>query len=291
MKHVLGLAVGFALAPAMVASAQAAVPAAPSARGTVSTRSKRGVKAPVIPVAPVPADALTALVGADLEVAARAVSVLGAHEAAAAHEALLDALALGLHPAVAAPALAALAVHPAPLDVVTLARYASHATPSVRASAVAALAVYPSSEAQGLVLTALRDTLAPVRAAAALAAGRGRIRAAVEPLMVLLTRGEEPAARGLALLADADLVKILVGQLGKVPEPALAATLGGVLARPDVTEDIRLDVVRGLGKLQDPGALRALGDYVARTPKQPVHVSRQEAEMIVDARARAGGGQ
>ena len=289
MKHVLWLAVGLALAPAMVASAQPAAPAAPTARGKVVTRGKRGAKAPVAPVAPVPADALTGLVGTDLEGAARAAAVLGAHEAAAAHEALLDALALGLHPAVAPAVLAALAVHPGPLDVVTLARYARHATPSVRAAAVAALAAYPGAEAQTVVLAALRDTIAPVRAAAALAAGQGRIRAAVDPLMQLLTRGEEPAARGLALLADADLVKILVGQLGKVPEPTLAAALGGVLARPDVTEDIRLDAVRGLGTIQDPAALRALGDYVARAPTQPVRVSRQEAEMIVGA--RAGGGQ
>lgn len=275
--------VGLAIAVATPAMAQPAAPAAPA-------RKVRASKAPKAkPAATIAAADLAALSGANVEAAAKAAEALGAMALPAAHDALLDALALGLAPAVAVPAITAVSAHPAPNDVVALVRYARHLHPAVRSAALAALALYPSPVAQAVVVAGLRDQVGMVRGAAAAAAARGRIRAAVEPLFVLLARGEEPAGRALAALADADLARKIAEQLGKVPDATLAVTLGAVLKRPDLVDPVRVEVVRAIGKIQDPAAITALTGYLDATPKTPPRTSRQEAAMIVEA--RVGGGK
>ena len=224
-----------------------------------------------------------------LEEAAKAADELGASPEPAAHDALLDALAWGLPPAVAVNAIAALGQHPAPPDVVALTRYAGHHNPTVRGAAFAALAMYPDPAAHKVVIAGLHDTTGSVRGAAAAAAAKGHVREAIEPLFALLARSEEPAARALAQMADADLVRRIGDQLGKVPDPVLAQCLGLILKRADFGPDaVRVEVVRALGKIQDQAALTALSDYVDATPKNPVRPSRDEAQKMVEA--RLGGG-
>jgi hypothetical protein len=50
-----------------------------------------------------------------------------------------------------------------------------------------------------------------------------------------------------------------------------------------------VDLVRAIGKIQDPAAVAALTDYVDSTPKTPPRTSRHEAELIVSARLGGGG--
>lgn len=242
---------------------------------------QRGKKPPAVDLSA----EIAALNGSDLEAAARAADVLGTRPEPLAHDALLDALALGLPPAVAPNAFAALAKHPAPLDVASLKRYAAHHTPSVRSAAIAALAMYPNPDAKQAVANALRDPVASVRAAAASAAGKGRIRDAVDELLALLAKGEEPAARALATMADTELARTIADHLGKVPEASLALTLGLILKRPDFGPDAeRVEIVRTLAKIPDSSAVTALTDYLDATPKTPPRPSRQEAQGVVEAR-------
>jgi hypothetical protein len=124
-----------------------------------------------------------------------------------------------------------------------------------------------------------------VRAAAAAAAARGRVRDAEDPLLLLLAKGEEPAARALAALADPVLAARIADQLGKVPDASLALCLGAVLRRPDFGPDpARVEVVRAIAKIQDASAVTALTDYIEATPKNPPRPSRHEAELVVEAR-------
>jgi HEAT repeat protein len=228
---------------------------------------------------------VTALMSADVEVAARAAETLGASDVPAAHDALLDALALGLHASVAVPVINALAVHPAPLDVAALKRYAGHHSPSVRSTALTALAMYPDPGAHAAVVAGLHDPVGIVRGAAATGAGRGRVREAVEPMLQLLARGEESSARSLAQLADADLARKIADQLGKVPDPTLALCLGAILKRADFGPDpARVEVVRSIAKIQDASAVTVLTEYLDTTPKNPPRASRREAELVVEAR-------
>jgi len=232
---------------------------------------------------------IAALGGTGVEEAAKAADALGASADPAAHDALLDALAWGLPPAVAVNAIQALGQHPAPPDVPALKRYAGHHNPSVRSAAFGVLAMYPSPEAHQLVIAGLHDATGIVRGAAAAAAAKGHIREAIEPLFALLARGEEPASRALAAMADADLARKIGDEFGKVPDAALAQCMGLILKRADFgPDDARVEIVRALGKIQDAAALAALGDYVDATPKNPPRQSREEAQKMIEA--RVGGG-
>jgi HEAT repeat protein len=230
------------------------------------------------------------LSGADVEAASKAAAALGSATEPAAHDALLDALALGLPPAVAGDAIAALAPHAAPPDVLALRRYATHRKEAVRSAALAALAGYPDPQAHAAVVAGLHDPTASVRAAAATAAGKARVREAVDSLMALLAKGEDPAGKALAAMADPELARRIAEQLGSVPDTALAQCLGGILKRADFGPDpARVEIVRAIAKIQDQVAVTVLTDYVDSTPKNPIRPSRKEAETIVEA--RLGGGK
>jgi pyruvate dehydrogenase E2 component (dihydrolipoamide acetyltransferase) len=284
-----------ALSPA--AGAQPAAPAAPAAPAP-AVPAKQPAKAPKkapagkqtgIPVKVDLGPAISALNGAGNDDAIKAAQSLAASGDAAAHDALLDALAFGLSPNVAIAALAALGAHPAPPDVVALVRYAAHRNPGVRSAAVSALAVYPAPAARKALVAALRDENQAVRGAAAAAAAKGRAREAIDPLFELLARNEDSASKALAAMADADLARKIGDHFGKVPEPILASTLGLVLKRPDFGPDpARVELVRAIGKIQDPSAVTALQEYVKATPKNPPRPSRDEADKMV--KARVGGG-
>lgn len=265
--------------PAAPAAKAPAAKAAPAGKGAKKGAPKGIDLAPTI----------AALMGPDLEPAAHAAETLGASSDPAAHDALLDALAMGLPPAVAVVAVSALALHPAPPDVAALVRYANHHAPSVRSASLGALALYPDPVAKKAIVAGLHDQAGVVRGAAAGAASKGHVREALDPLFELLARGEEPAARALAGVADADLVRRIGDQLGKVPEPTLAQTLGFILKRADVAEPLKIDVVRAVGKIQDSSAVTVLSDYVDATPKTPARESRNEAQKMVEA--RLGGGK
>src|SRR5262249_44228743 len=157
-------------------------------------------------------------------------------------------------------------------------RYAGHHNPMVRSAALGSLAMYPDPVARKAVIAGLRDLTGAVRAAAAAAVAKGRMRDAVEPLFALLARGEDSAAKALAAMADTDLARKIGEQFGKVPEAILAQTLGMVLKRNDFGPDeARVELVRAIGKIQDPQAIAALTDYIDATPKNPPRQSRQEA--------------
>lgn len=259
-----------------------------AAAASASAAPKAG-KAPAKKAEPI-APLVTALWAADVEGAAKAAEQLGALDLAAAHDALLDALAFGLPAAVAIPAMAGLTVHPAPPDVAMLVTYARHRNPTIRSSALGALALYPDPKARASVAFGLHDSMGVVRAAAATAAAKGHVRESHEALFALLARGEEPAARALAQLADPELARKIAEQLGQVPDATLALCLGLVLRRSDFGPDpARVELVRAIAKIQDASAVTALTDYIDNTPKNPPRPSRHEAEMVVGARLSGGG--
>ena len=279
--------VGLACALGGAAFAQPAEKAPPApAKAAKQPAAKKKGKGPKVELAP----AIAAINGANVEAAVKAAEALGASPEPAAHDALLDALAMGPPPTVAIVAISALTQHPAPPDVTALKRYAGHRNPMVRSAALGSLATYPDPVARKALIAGLRDMTGAVRAAAAAAAAKGRVREAVEPLFELLGRNEEPAAKALAAMADADLARKIGEQFGKVPEAILAQTLGMVLKRSDFGPDpARVELVRAIGKIQDPQAIAVLTDYVDATPKNPPRASRQEAQKMVEA--RMGGGK
>lgn len=278
---------GLACALTGPALAQPAAPPAPPAAKAKKARAKKAPKAAAVKVDLAPA--ISALNGGNNDAAVKAAATLATSADPAAHEALLDALAFGMPPAVAIAAMNALTAHAAPPDVAALVRYAGHHNPSVRSAAVSALAMYPAPAARKALVGGLRDMNPGVRAAAASAASKAKAKDAVDAMLMLLARGEESASTALAAMADADLARKLGDQLGKVPDAMLAKTLGLVLKRPDFGPDsARVALVRAIGKIQDASAVAALTDYLDATPKNPPRESRQEAQKMVEA--RLGGG-
>lgn len=260
-----------------LAGSPAAAPAAKKAP------SKAG-KAPVKPAKQDLSPLVKELTSTNPEVAVKAAQTLGASTDPGAHEALLDALAWGMPSSVAIASITAVSQHPAPPDVAALKRYADHHNPSVRSAAFGALALYPDPAAQAAIARGLHDQLATVRAAAAAAAAKGRVRISVEPLFALIARGEEPAAQAVATMADPELARKLGEQIGKAPDATLAHALSLIIKRNDFPETARVEIVRTIGKIKGPEAVTALTDYIDATPKNPPRQSRQEAEKMVEAR-------
>ncbi|MBA3452706.1 MAG: HEAT repeat domain-containing protein [Deltaproteobacteria bacterium] len=272
MTHARWLWVGIAI---VIASSSSAT-GQPAKKGPAKGAAKK---------VDVSAEAIAALGGTDVQAAAKAAEQLGASALPAAHDGLLEALALGLHAAVAVPAIDALVLHPAPPDVLALRRYAGHVNPAVRSAAINALASYPDPKAHAVVVGGLRDPVGSVRTASANAAGRAKIKLAIEPMMQLFAKGEESSARALAALADPDLARKLAEQLGKVPDATLVIALAAMLKRSEFGPDaVKVEIVRAMGKIQDASALAALTDYIDATPKTPARTSRQEAVLMVEAR-------
>ncbi|MCL4227791.1 MAG: HEAT repeat domain-containing protein [Myxococcales bacterium] len=263
----LSLAAPWSLAPGGVPEASAQPRPAP--RGAKVKKGKVDVAAQ-----------RAALLAGDVERAAAAAAELGKTDDPAAHAALLEGLGTGLHPEVAVAALAALGAAPRPGDLTTLTRYLRARPPAVRAAAVRALGAH--ADAGALILTALRDQAEPVRAAAAEAVVARRPRGAAEPLVALLDKGELPAARALAAIADAELARVVAERIGTAPDGVLAQCLGQILVRPDFGPDpARVQVVLALAKLAGPEAITALGDYIDATPATPPRASRREAENVL----------
>ena len=229
------------------------------------------------------AKATAAVGGGDVAAAVTAATALGAAKESAAREALLDALATGVHPDVAIAGLSALGAAGAKdaLEVVPV--YQRHRNPAVRA---AALKLYVGLSGDVTAIAGgLRSFDAPVRAVAADAAGDRGLTATVPALLVLLDKGEVPAARALGKLGDELLFRTVAEHFGVAPDQAVALALGGMLAKPGFgPEPARVDLVRMLSKLSGVEALDALEAYVKATPANPPRQSRREAEAVLTAR-------
>ena len=248
-------------------------------------RKKKPAAAPPAAIA----EAVKALAGADLDAAAKAAAVLGRDRSPAGLDALLDALAMGLHPQVAAAALDALAVRKKAIAYDTLVAYSEHRDPKVRAAAVAALAALDDKRVDKHILAALRDGIASVRAAAAAAVASRKLRGGVELLLALLVKGDVAAAHALAPLADPEVARKVAETIGRAPDVAVARCLGEILVRPDFKPDTaRVEIVRALGRIDAHEAIEQLTIYVSSVPKNPPRPSRREAEQVIQTKLEGG---
>lgn len=229
------------------------------------------------------------LTSADPVAGVAAARALASSKARGALDQLLDGLASGLHPQVAAAALDAVAAHGKPVAYDTVVFYLHHRTPKVRAAAVRAVAAVGGKRAPAHVLAALRDGHRGVRAAAAKSAAELKLKRATEPLLALLRKGDEAAAPALSALGDVEVARAVGELIGKAPDALVARTLGSILLRADFKpEDARVQVVRALGKVPGNEALEQLTTYVGAVPENPPRQSRREAEAIIEQ--RLGGG-
>jgi HEAT repeat protein len=243
-------------------------------------RKRKGPSAKSAPQ--VPASDLRSPIVANAEAAAEA---LGTSKSPKAVTALLDGLAMGLHPRVAAVALEALAKHGKGESYETVSYYMHHRSARVRSAAVKAMGSLNDKRAKTQVLGALRDSHKSVRAAAAGILAASKNKKAIEPLIALIKKGDDASAMALAALANADLARSLGELIGSAPDGLLARCLGAILMRPDFKpEEARVEVVKALGKIPGNDSLEQLTNYMGAIPETPPRDSRSEAENIVEAR-------
>jgi len=294
-------AIALAVAPG-AASAQKAekepVPAAKKAKAAKrAPKAKKAAKpakagARAKPAKPIRVDVAAEgkrLLDANPDVAMKAAELLGRTNDARALTHLLDALALGLHPKVAAAALTSVGEHGKVAAFDTLAYYARYRDPRVRAAAVAALGSQDDSRAVELVLSSLRDGDKSVRAAAAQVVAARSIKRGIEPMLDLMKRGDDSVVEPLAQMADPDLARAVGELIGAAPDALTAACLGAILLKPSFKpEAARVEVVRALGKIAGSEAVEQLTTYIEKTPEKPPRQSRREAEALVEARLTGG---
>ncbi len=229
------------------------------------------------------------LVDPSPEVATKGAIRLGQTRDARAFEALLDALATGLHPKVAEAALRSLATHRNVHAYDTLAFYVTYRDARVRAAALAAMGGLDDGRASQFVLSGLRDGDKLVRAEAGKMVAARKLKAGIEPLLELLKKGDEGAVEPLAAMADPDLARTIGEFIGVAPDALLARCLGSILLRASFKpETARVQVVRSLGKVSGSESVEQLSSYIDAIPEKPPRQSRREAEAIIEARLTGG---
>lgn len=270
------LPLSFLLMCALGASANAVAQPKPAAR---AARPAKPGKVDV-------EQAKVALVGTDLAAAVAAAKALGGTTLEPAHEALLDALATGLHPDVAVAALTALGPTATKTDLQVIGTYTHYRNPLVRAAALRSYLL--STGDLATVQQGLSSFDAPVRAVAAEAAGRMKLKETVPALLILLDKGEDAAALALAGMANEELARTIAEHFGTAPDATLAKALGVMLAKKEfAAEPIRLELVRAVIKLAGVESTNVLEAFVAATPATPPKQSRREAEAAL--KVRLGG--
>jgi HEAT repeat protein len=227
--------------------------------------------------------------GADVDKAVAAAQRLGLSRSPEALDALLDGLALGLHPKVAQAALVSVGAMKNAAAVDVLLGYAKHRSPEVRAAALGALGRLDDKRARAAVAWALHDGDRSVRAAACRVIEDSRDRSAAEPLVALLKKGEDAAVPALAAIATPELARRLGELVGEAPDDLLARTLGLMLLRPDFgKEESYVEVVATLAKVPGEEAVVVLTNFISATPEKPPRLSRRKAQEVVDQRLTGG---
>ena len=248
--------------------------------------------APAAPVAPLVIDVAATradLLGPDLDRAATAAQKLGQSRQPGVVDALLDGLSMGLHPKVAAAALAALAAQKDPRSLDVLLHYARNRNPGVRARAVTALGTLDDPRARTAVRVGLTDSDKGVRAAAAGVVAARKDVGAVDALLALFKKGDEATAAALAAIATADVARRVAELSGEAPDALVAQCLGEMLLRKDLgPEQVYVDIVDALGKVPGDDTVVALTAYIGSLPDKDNRKSKREAQAIYEQRM---GGQ
>lgn len=160
----------------------------------------------------------------------------------------------------------------------------THRREAVRLSAVDAIVSCKPRGAERALATALSDSDPRVRAAAALGLGQLGARGSIDDLFHAFERGVLESATAIGQLADAAGADRLLDHLGRVPFDAIAPAVNELLARDDVADRVKLEIVGRLAELATPEVRQYFQELVESLDDSPV---RRAAE---DAVARIAGG-
>jgi HEAT repeat protein len=233
--------------------------------------------------------ALKFLSSADTAKAAKAAWSLGLHKNKQAVDALLDGLALGLHPKVARAALLALAEQGQPRSLSVVRYYLTYRDPKVRAAAVTAVGAIEDARATKLVMAAMRDGDKSVRAAALDVVAKRKMNTAIGAVLELMKKGDEATARAAGSFANTNMARAVGELIGVAPNALVARALGLILVNPKFgPESARIQVVKALAKVPGNTAVEQLSAYIESVPAKPPRQSRRMAEAVIEQRLTGG---
>jgi HEAT repeat protein len=252
------------------------------AKTAKSASSKRGSQAHRKPDAPIGAQAKAAIADStrllqssqrqEIEAGIQGLGLIGAREAVAP---LAARIRQGLPPELLEAAIVTLMALGQPDAGPVLYELSAHRRPQIRLRAIEAItATHPPGAEQALV-TALSDSDSTVRSAAAAGLGEVGSKAVLEKLFLALDRGNLEASSAIGKVIEAADVRRLVSYLGQLPFHHLGPALTQVLARTDVSERTKLEIV---GRLEEVGTAEIkgyLGELISTSGQAlPPNVSR-----------------
>ena len=153
----------------------------------------------------------------------------------------------------------------------------SHRRSEVRAKAIEGIIACRPRGADRALATALNDSEPRVRAAAALGLGQLGARTELDSLFLASDRGVGEASTALGQLAQAADVARILAYIGRVPLDLVSPALNEVLARRDLPERNKLDVIAELQELATGEAKTFLRDFVASLPQNATTQSLRHA--------------
>lgn len=227
---------------------------------------------------------IAALGGDEIEPAVAAAKRLGASGDPQAAVPLIEVLALGTLPEIAAASAEALGGTKDRRAVSVLLVYAGNRNAPVRAAAVKALASIDDPQANEVLIDRLGDADARVRAAAAAGVAARKIKSARDRLHKLVARNDAGAAAPLGTLIEPGDIPRLAELQGRVDEAVLATVFGEFLRRADAPDRLRVDVVRTLGRMTGAAATAELVKYLAAVPDNENRPSKEDAQKILEGK-------
>ena len=230
------------------------------------------------------ADLRAKLLGDDVGLAVAAAQRLGDSGSREAAGPLAELLAIGALPSLAVEALAGLEKLRDPKSIQVLTLYTGNRNLPVRKAAVKALGALSDPRVAGVLIDRLGDSAPEVRAVAAETLAARKEDRAAPRLFKLVAKNDAGAAAPLGILIKSDNVPQLAELRGRIDDTVLADALGEFLKRPEVADQLRVDVIHTLARMPGPAATTALVEYLTSIPEKDNRPSRSEAQKLVDSR-------
>ncbi|MBK8173557.1 MAG: HEAT repeat domain-containing protein [Sandaracinaceae bacterium] len=225
-----------------------------------------------------PAQIRTLLTSSDVGEIRNGIEAVGVVGTGPAVEPLVARIRAGLSPELLDLALDTLLVASRPEAGPVLIELTSHRRAAVRLKAVQALVASHARGAEGCLTTALNDGDPGVRSAAALGLGQLNARGAVETLFLALERGVLEASTAIGQLAAPADIPRLRSYVGRLPFDAMTPAFSEILARRDVPERAKLDLIAQLAEVATAEVKTYLQEFVASLPATDHSAVRRAAE-------------
>jgi HEAT repeat protein len=209
------------------------------------------------------ADATTALQSGNQTEVEAGIQALGLIGSKAALDLLNARIARGLPRDLLVTAIFTVGAMGLPEGGPILAELTTHRSAEIRARAVEMLAALQAPAATPALIAALSDPDANVRSLAATGLGDLKASEALDRLFLAQERGVLEASLAIGKVIGARDVPRLLEQLGRTPMRTLAPALKALIARNDVDENARMQVVARLSELATREVKAFLGEVLA----------------------------